>query len=838
MLWIGVGDQSLEVEGLVSDNVVELMLGLDWLTAHSVLWDFDKAQISLGSKTHPLIARRPAGWCRRVVLQERCVVPPRAECVVLAKVELGSSSEWMKCAGGSWITQPKGMDNGLLVARTVVPDRLEDVPVRVMNLSSKTVEIAAGDFIANLESAEILPEEFFPTGRRDVTGEQKESLIQGMMDGVHETVEAGHREKLHQLLVEYADVLSAGDNDLGHANGVKHSIDTGDARPVRQPLRRHPPAHLDAIQQHVSDMLRQGVIEPAQSPWASNIVLAKKKDGTLRCCIDYRQLNSATKKDAYPLPRIDMCLDAMSGATWFSTFDLRSSYHQVELNESDADKTAFICREGLFRFKMMPFGLCNAGATFQRLMDVVMGGLSFEICLAYIDDIIIYSNSADQHLERLATVLQRLREARLKVKPSKCRLFQVSVEFLGHVVSSAGIGTDPNKIAAISDWPVPSCVKEVRAFLGMCSYYRRFVKGFAEIAAPLHDLSGKGNGAVAWTDECQESFELMKRALTSPPVLAMPNEKDMFYLDTDASEFAIGAVLSQMQDGEEKVVAYASKKLSHQEMNYCVTRRELLAVVHFLKYFRHYVLGRQFVVRTDHAALQWLRRTPEPIGQQARWLEIMEEFNFQVIHRAGVKHSNADGLSRKQCRARSCGCHGEGLFECRALQASAGDTAELGSLIGIGWSLQEMAAAQRRDTETALMIDLMTRFADKPLRDEVAAESSVVKELWGQWPRLKIVDGVLCRRFEATDGLSSTWQIVIPRDYRSEFIRLAHEGSTGGHLGRKRTCEQVRRRGYWPGWMDDVGTFKRGCDKCAQYHRGKPPSWLKCGRSRWESPGS
>ena len=440
------------------------------------------------------------------------------------------------------------------------------------------------------------------------------------------------------LLEEFSDSFSSGENDLGWTNVVTHAIDTGDSQPIRQPLRRHPPAHLDAIQHHVASMLEQGVIEPSKSPWASNVVLVKKNDGTLRCCIDYRQVNSATKKDAYPLPRTDMCLDAMAGARWFSTFDLRSSYHQVAMEPKDANKTAFICREGQFRFKTMPFGLCNAGATFQRLMDMVMAGLAFDVCLVYLDDVIVFSATMEEHFVRLRSVLSRLREAGLS---AKCRLLQRHVCFLGHVVSESGVGTDPEKVMAITEWPVPTNLREVRSFVGLCCYYRRFVKGFAEISSPLHALTKKGE-VFRWTDECQEAFEKLKVALTTAPVLAMPDEEGKFTLDTDASNFAIGAVLSQVQGGQERVVAYASRKLSKAEANYSTTRKELLSVVNFVKYYKHFLLGRPFTIRTDHAALQWLRRISEPVGQQARWIGFLEEFEFDIVHRPGVRHTNAD----------------------------------------------------------------------------------------------------------------------------------------------------------------------------------------------------
>jgi len=439
---------------------------------------------------------------------------------------------------------------------------------------------------------------------------------------------------------------------------VTHEIDTADARPIRQPLRRYPPSHQEAIDQQVSDMLRQGVIEPASSPWASNVVLAKKKDGTLRCCINYRQLNEVTRKDAYPLPRIDACLDAMAGSGIFSTFDLRSGFHQVAMEQRDADKTAFRTRRGIFRFRTMPFGLCNATASFQRLMDLVLSGLNLEICIAYLDDVILFSRTTEEHLERPDLVLQRLEDANLKLKPSKCCSMQTRVTFLGHIVSGEGLATDPEKIQLVKDWPTPTTLRHVRCFLGLTGYYRKFLKDYAKTATPLTSLMKKDHRFI-WTQGCQMAFDTLKQALLSPPVLALPNDVDTFILDTDAAEDSIGCVLSQVQDGQERVTAYAGRTLNRNELNYCVTRKELLAIVYFTKHFLQYLLGRQFFIRTDHAALSWLQKKPELIGQNARWLELLAEYDFVIKHRAGKSHGNADSISRHPCLNKpSCtACH-------------------------------------------------------------------------------------------------------------------------------------------------------------------------------------
>ena len=263
-----------------------------------------------------------------------------------------------------------------------------------------------------------------------------------------------------------------------------------------------------------------------------------------------------------------------------------------------------------------------------------MVGLNFKACLVYLDDVIVFSKDVDQHLARVADVFERLKNANLKVKPSKCRIMRTSVEFLGHIVSGEGVATDPSKIETVKNWPAPRDLHEVRAFLGLCGYYRRFVRDFAAVATPMTALTEKGRPFM-WTPKCQEAFEELKARLVGSTILAMPRDEGLFILDTDASNWAIGAVLSQVQEGTERVIAYSSRVLSKPERNYCVTRRELLAVIYYLKQFRQYLLGRHFKVRTDHAALQWLKRTPEPIGQQARWVSYVGEFDFDIEHRPG-----------------------------------------------------------------------------------------------------------------------------------------------------------------------------------------------------------
>ncbi|PIK55024.1 hypothetical protein BSL78_06756 [Apostichopus japonicus] len=318
------------------------------------------------------------------------------------------------------------------------------------------------------------------------------------------------------------------------------------------------------------------------------------------------------------------------------------------MDESDREKTAFITHSGLYQFCVMPFGLCNAPATFERLMEKILSGLQWQTCLVYLDDVIIFGKNFEEHIAAIDDVFTRFKLAGLKLSPKKCFLFKQKVEFLGHVVSKDGVSTDPSKVAVVKNWPRPNCVRDVRGFVGLCSYYRKFVKNFTLIARPLHRLTEKGKRFL-WNEECEEAFNALKVALTSTPILAFPTPSDKYILDTDASNESLGSVLSQIQGGEERVIAYFSKSFSKAERRYCVTRKELYAIVASIKHFHHYLYGAEFLVRTDHGALRWLLNFKQPEGQIARWLEMLGTYNYEIQHRPGSKHGNADALSRRPC---------------------------------------------------------------------------------------------------------------------------------------------------------------------------------------------
>ena len=374
--------------------------------------------------------------------------------------------------------------------------------------------------------------------------------------------------------------------------------------PVRIPPRRIPAHYRMEVNRQIQTMLEQNIIEESSSPWMAPAVFVRKKSGDLRLCIDYRELNKRTVKDAYPLPLPDEVQDRLSGSTVFSTLDLQSGYWQLPVSPTDQPKTAFCPGPGfgLYEFKRMPFGLSGAPSSFQRLMDKVLRGLLFVII--YLDDILVHSIDSETHCTHLRTVFKRLSEAGLTLRGQKCHLGLRSVTYLGHTFSSSGMAPDPQKVQSIQQWPQPNTATEVHQFLGLASYYRRYIPHFANIAAPLNELTQKGI-QFRWTEECSSAFNFLKDRLAQAPVLDYPqfeSQANPFNLQTDASAIGLGAVLEQ--DGH--VIAYASRALTAPERQYSTIQRECLAVVYALKQFRHYLLGREFLIVTDHAPLQWL----------------------------------------------------------------------------------------------------------------------------------------------------------------------------------------------------------------------------------------
>lgn len=460
--------------------------------------------------------------------------------------------------------------------------------------------------------------------------------------GVQLTTE--EQAELTTLLAEFEDVLQS---RPGRTTLTEHRINSRDAHPVRMPPYRLPHAYRDQVLAELKDMLDTGIIEPSNSEWASPMVIVRKKDGGIRLCVDYRRLNSVTAVDPYPMPRIDDLIDRLGHAKYISTLDLSRGYWQVPVAESDRPKTAFTTHTGLFQFRVMPFGLSGAPATFQRMMDGLLQGKG-QFAAAYLDDLVVYSETWKEHCHHLRQVLLRLRENGLTAKPAKCQFGMRQCVYLGHVVGGGQVHPEPSKLTAVENFPTPSTKKQVRAFLGLTGYYRRFMADYANLAAPLTDLTRKAAAnTVIWTPKCEHSFQELKRLLCAAPVLHSPDFASPFILQTDASDRGVGAVLAQKgEDNCDHPVAYFSRKLLPRELRYSTIEKECLAIRLGIQAFRVYLLGRRFRVQTDHRALQWLDKLKDSNARLTRWSLALQPYDFDVEHRPGTSNANADALSR------------------------------------------------------------------------------------------------------------------------------------------------------------------------------------------------
>ncbi|PIK53262.1 Septin-8-A [Apostichopus japonicus] len=486
-------------------------------------------------------------------------------------------------------------------------------------------------------------------------------------------VSEGWRHRIEQVLREHRDVFSTDDLDIGRTAEVMHRIRLTDDTPFRQKSRRIPPADFKDAKEHIEELLRKSIIRESFSPYASAIVLVRKKNGDIRLTVDYRLLNSRTVKDQYNIPKIEDTFHSLSGAVWFSSLDLKSGYYQIEMEEEDKQKTAFWCPLGFYEFNRMPQGICNAPATFQRLMEKCMGAMAFQDVIVYLDDLLIFSHTLEEHETKLRKVLARLREYGLKLNPDKCQFLRPSVKCLGHVISADGVQTDPDKISAVSTWPRPQNVTELKSFLGFAGYYRRFIENYSRIAKPLNSLSQlyepvrkrRGKARIrtkdspaqrpspdtpfgdSWTSVCQTAFDQLIKKLTMAPILNFANFEEPFVLHTDASTSGLGAALYQQHEGKLRPVAYAAgpiqkrgqlpaHKLEFLALKWAVTAK-----------FSDYLYGNKFLVMTDNNPLTYVLSTVKLDAVGHRWLAALANYEFDLKYKPGRYNQDADGLSRR-----------------------------------------------------------------------------------------------------------------------------------------------------------------------------------------------
>jgi hypothetical protein len=445
------------------------------------------------------------------------------------------------------------------------------------------------------------------------------------------------------MVCKYPDVFSSDYSRLPPQREVEFGTEcVPSTDPISKAPYRMASSELKELKEQLQELLDKGFIHPSISPWGAPVLFVKKKDGSMRMCIDYRELNKVTIKNQYPLPMINDLLDQLQGAQVFSTFDLRSGYHQVRVKEEDIPKTAFRTRYGHYECLVMSFRLTNALAIFMDTINRFFHDYLDQFTIVLIDDILIYSRTSEEHEEHLRKVLERLRNEKLYAKLEKCEFWMDSVSFLGHVISGKGVAVDPEKVKVVVEWTRPTSVFEIQSFLGLASYYRRFIEGFSKLSGPLTALTRK-NAHFVWTDECEQCFQELKRRLVTAPVLALPTESGNFVVYSDSSKKGLGCVL--MQNGN--VIAYASRQLKPYEQNYHTHNLELATIVYTLKIWRHYLYGERCEIYTDHKSLKYLFTQKELNMRQRRRLELIKDYDCEINYHPGKANVVADVLSRK-----------------------------------------------------------------------------------------------------------------------------------------------------------------------------------------------
>ena len=882
---ITVARSRFSVDIIVADmGGIPGVLGMDFLAKNEAIINCQSGQLQIAGRVISCHGHRPDEG-GQVVVDESTLLPPGHVCYVPVKVrKWGCNSEI--CHVFEPIADVCNME-GILMPRGVIGKACHSLYMEIVNVGGSPRTLPPGMILGYLDPVDQVHEGREPSAEPvsacSVAVGRDEPLPDHLQTLVDNTVDLSEDQKgmVSRLLWDYRHCFEGGEFGLGQTSLVKHKINTGDHPPIKVPPRRLGWAQNRALSEEVDKMMAKGVIEPSDSPWSSPPVLVKKKDGSYRFCVDFRKVNSASRRDSFPLPRIDDCLDCLAHSQYFCTMDLSSGYWQIAMDEEDKCKTAFSTPRGHFQFKVMPFGVRNGPATLERLMELVLAGMSNYQCLCYMDDVVVSGPTFGDTLATLREVMMRFEAAGLRFKPSKCELFKPEVTFLGHVVGRLGVRPDPKKVEAVKTWPVPVNVHEVRSYVGFASYYRKFIPHFSEIAAPLNALTQK-DMSFRWSSECQEAFESLKKALTSAPVLALPREGCQVILDTDASDRSLGGVLSQIIDGQEKVIAYASKSLNASQRKYCTTYKELLALVKMAKMFRPYLYGQPNIrVRTDHKALLWLQSFKDAEGMLARWMASLSEYDFIIEHREGRKHANADGCSR--IPVRSCPwteCPDEGHHDkivtaavkawninhgfvwkndngalSRAGQSGSPVTqnatlpSEGQNLISEGipspkitqpagpgeqlvtavhqqcesnWmetlSDQDVRSAQSDDSDLQQVTAWLEK-GERPSFDVITREGSQLKNLWAQFNCLELSNGKVVRKCKLPCG-EEVAQLVIPPALRRQIFSYLHTCPLGGHMGINKTIAKLRRRFYWPGYREDLIRWCQWCEKCQKRKLG------------------
>ena len=712
------------------------------------------------------------------------------------------------------------------------------VPVEIFNDSDSEIHISKGEQIASIHQASV-----------ELQNSLENSKFLDSFDLTH--LSEPDALEVKKFLLSNRDVFAMSVQEMGCTDLLEHHIEMDDPTPFKEKCRPIPPGMYAELKDHLAELLSAGVIKESKSPFSSNIVLVRKQDGSLRVCTDMRRINIHTIRDSYSIPRIDTLIDSLRGARYFASLDLISGYHQIRVFRDHTERTAFQTLCGFYEHVKMPFGLKNAPATFQRMIEKVLDGLIMKTCAVYLDDVVVHGKTKEELYNNLAEIFDRFRVSNLRLKPKKCKFFRTSIEFLGHTVTSEGVKCSDKHIEDVMKWPEPENVKNLQTFLGFANFYRRFVPGFAHISDPLTKLlrghchrksrtkSARSNtkhvksvsepAPWEWGKEQKAAFAKIKSSLCSPPCLAYPDFEKPFQLHCDASRVGLGAALYQADEsGKLHPVAYASRTLNATERNYSAYKLEFLALKWSITVkFAYYLTGNaEFKVFTDHNPLVYLTTSARLDALGHRWLAELSSFHFSIHYKPGILNRDADGLSRRPDPDKQGG-------EC--IQVISSEVfQELCKLVTSSdfYGVAEVSGVSPTALSNAITIeqDYAINWAEEQLKDADVSrvaylvgkgtklserlrqrESPGVMRLLSQWKRLIVKDGILYLQSQIHTG-EKILRLVIPKHMQEVVLTLSHDDL--GHLGRDKTLSVASERYYWVGLTKSVENKIKSCRRC------------------------
>ena len=870
---IRIGNHLFYQKFYIFDDILHpLLLGIDFLKANNCTLNFESQTIET-EEGEPVIniieADFKLGLARPI---KHTIIPPNSETVIPIRISKVPHQKTVLFEPTNMLTRKKlaGAKNILTVSNgrgfcKVLNPLPSPVYVKPGHVIGKLVPIQT-DSIIEMQDEEITEQPFMCS----TTLTDKNETKQKCQDYKHIVDDLGisldesdlteeQKFKLYKFIATNRKTFAKDTSELGCANVPKHTINTGQAAPKCKRPYRVSPKIKQQIEEQVEDMLKNDIIEPSNSIWAAPVVMCKKKDGTYRFAVDYRDLNAVTEPINFPLPRLEDVIDSVgeNNSKVFTVLDLKAGFHQIPLDESAAHKTTFVTHNGAYAFKRMPYGIKNGSVAFQTAMATVLRGINFKYALVYVDDILIHSSNFDEHLLHLQNVFDRLNDANLKLQPKKCNFAAKRVEYLGHYFSKNGIEVNPSKIEAVKTYPVPKTQKQLKAFLGLTNYYRRFVKDYAKISAPLNRLLKKDT-EYNWTSECDQAFNFLKEKLMSSPILAFADTQKPFFISVDASGTALGFILSQKDaEGREVVISYGGRALRGTELKWNICEQECLALVEAIKHFRPYISHNHFTVYSDNIALKWLQNIKDQNGRLGRWSLKLQGYNFTIHHKPGIKNSNSDALSRRSYHNLEQSIQKEKYDqsqipneksndkEMQYVQAQFEYTDDESDFISALQQLPtnneeqpavpsrepsinsksetDVAKLQEKCNEIGQMYNYMVhgKLPDNKTEQQkliISSEQYVVR------------NGVLYHFVDAKSkkhkrGEESFSQLVVPKSLREDVILAYHDGNA--HLGFDKTYSAIRAKYYWPKMYTDIDIHVKTCDTCQKckrnYNNDKAP---------------